>query len=107
MEVISNGIGCYLNNRKISKGEALFGDTIFIYGLKIIYLGKYIAVNNLYPEEQKNYKLGFRYDNVSYVKVSMVDEEEAENATAEELRIDPTYGPSGLMSAVILGYFFL
>ena len=35
------------------------------------------------------------------------DKEEAEKATSEELRIDPTYGPAGLISAVVLGYFFL
>ncbi len=68
---------------------------------------KYIEVDSFYPEEEKNYELGFRYDNVSYVKISMVDEEEAINATSEELKIDPTYGPAGLISAVILGYFFL
>lgn len=68
---------------------------------------KYIEVDKFYPDEEKNYELGFRYDNVSYVKVSMADEEEARNATPEELKIDPTYGPAGLISAVILGYFFL
>lgn len=68
---------------------------------------KYIKIHNLYPEEQKNYELGFRYEHVSYMKVSMVDEEAVEKATSEELRIDPTYGPAGLISAIILGYFFL
>ncbi len=68
---------------------------------------KYIKIHNLYPEEQKNYELGFRYEHVSYMKVSMVDEEAVEKATPEELRIDPTYGPAGLISAIILGYFFL
>lgn len=90
-------------------------DTIFNQYLKFdfytprdINVGtKYIEIDGLYPEEQKNYELGFRYDNVSYVKVSMVDEEEIENATPEELKIDPTYGPAGLISAIILGYFFL
>ena len=37
----------------------------------------------------------------------LIDEEEIENATPEELKIDPTYGPAGLISAIILGYFFL
>ena len=39
---------------------------------------KYIEVNKLYPEEEYEYELGFRYDNVSYVKVSMVDAETIE-----------------------------
>ncbi len=68
---------------------------------------KYIKIDNLQEQEEKNYELGFRYDNVSSVQISMVDESEAKNATPEELKIDPTYGPAGLISAVILGYFFL
>lgn len=66
VEVISNGIGCYLNNRKISKGEALFGDTIFIYGLKIIYLGKYIAVNN--PNGKVSSRLKFSNDDIEVME---------------------------------------
>lgn len=68
---------------------------------------KYIKIDKMYEQEEKNYELGFRYDKVSSVKLSMVDEEEVKNATPEELKIDPTYGPAGLISAVILGYFFL
>ncbi len=68
---------------------------------------KYIKIGNMAHGEEKAYELGFRYDNVTYVKVNMVDAKEVEKATPEELKIDPTYGPAGLISAVILGYFFL
>ncbi len=37
----------------------------------------------------------------------MVDSEQIAKATPEELKIDPTYGPATLISAIILGYFFL
>ena len=68
---------------------------------------KYIKIDYLIPEQEKNYELGFKYDNVTYFKVSMVDESEMANATQEELELDPSYGPAGLISAVILGYFLL
>lgn len=68
---------------------------------------KYLKVDKMYDGDELKYELGFRYDNVKSVKVSMVDAEEAVKATPEELEINPTYGPAGLLSAVILGYFFL
>lgn len=68
---------------------------------------KYIEIDTLETEEQKNYELGFRYDNVSSVKVSMVDDSEVTNATPEELEVNPVYGPAGLITGIILGYFFL
>lgn len=68
---------------------------------------KYVEIGNLLPEEEKNYEVGFRYDNVNFVKVSMVDESEIKNATQEELEITPIDGPAALISLVILGYFFM
>ncbi len=68
---------------------------------------KYINVENLAQGEEKEYELGFRYDNVTYVKISMVDSAEVANATSEELKVEPIYGPASLISLIILGYFFL
>lgn len=68
---------------------------------------KYIKIENLLWGDEISYELGFRYDNVTSVKISMVDENATTNATPEELAVDPVYGPAGLISAVILGYFFL
>ncbi len=68
---------------------------------------KYIEIGSLAHGEEKAYELGFRYDNVTCVKVSMVDAQEVAKATPEELEINPIYGPAGLISAAILGYFFL
>lgn len=68
---------------------------------------KYLEVEYLVPEEEKNYELGFKYDNVSSVKVSMVDKSEVEDATEDELDAIPIDGPAALISFAILGYFFL
>lgn len=68
---------------------------------------KYINIGDMAHGEEKKYELGFKYDNVTYVKISMVDNEQISKATPEELEINPTYGPAGLISAIILGYFFL
>ena len=68
---------------------------------------KYIEVNYLNPNEERNYEVGFKYDDVTDVKISMVSKEEVKNATPEELKENPIYGPAGLVSALILGYFFL
>lgn len=45
-EAISLSVGCYVNQVRFEKVELKFGDTIFIYGFKCVYLGDYIAVNN-------------------------------------------------------------
>ena len=68
---------------------------------------KYLKLDKLYEGEEQKYELGFRYDNVTSVEVNMVDVADIEKATEEELKIDPVYGPAGLISAVILGYFLL
>lgn len=68
---------------------------------------KYIKIDNLAVDEQKDYEMGFRYDNVSHVKVSFIEASEAAKATPEELEVSPVYGPAGLITGIILGYFFL
>ena len=68
---------------------------------------KYIKVDYLGQGEERQYEFGFRYDNVTSVKVSIIGEEEYTKATSEELKLEPVFGPAGLISVVILGYFFL
>ena len=68
---------------------------------------KYIEVGTLNPEEEKQYEFGFKFEKVSSVKISTATAEEVASATTEELEILPTFGPAGLLSAIILGYFFL
>ena len=68
---------------------------------------KYLKIENLNPGEEKEYELGFRFDSVSSVEISNASAEEAEAAAPEELEITPVFGPAGLISALILGYFFL
>lgn len=46
LEVVDGAVGCYLNKVKIDKSNLKIGDVIFLYGLKCVYLDKFIAVNN-------------------------------------------------------------
>lgn len=68
---------------------------------------KFIEIGSLAIGEEKEYELGFKYDNVTSVKISMIDESEVTNPTPEELEINPVYGPAGLFSIFILGNFFM
>ncbi len=44
-QVVSNGVGAYLNGRRFEDSNIKFGDTIFLYGLKVVYLGDFIGVS--------------------------------------------------------------
>ncbi len=46
VEIVEGTLGCYLNQVRVSKSSIKFGDVIFLYGLKCVYLGNCIAVNN-------------------------------------------------------------
>ena len=46
IETVNNAVGCYINQVKFSKEYLKFGDVIFLYGLKCVYLEEYIAVND-------------------------------------------------------------
>jgi len=65
---------------------------------------KYLKIGYLSPGEQKNYELGFKYDNVSSVEISMVDEADATNATPEELETIPIIGPVGIIGGILASY---
>lgn len=51
---IGNAAGCYVNGVRFLDFDLKFGDVIFLYGLKCVYLGDYIALNdpnkNVYSE---------------------------------------------------------
>lgn len=68
---------------------------------------QYIEVGLLNPQEEKQYEFGFKYTNISFVKISAATQDEVNNAPQEELDILPKFGPAGLLSAIILGYFLL
>ena len=68
---------------------------------------KYIKLENFEQNQERNYEVGFQYDNVTSVKVSMVDLEESTKTTQKELETSEACGPAGLISTVILAYFFL
>lgn len=66
---------------------------------------KYLPIGMLEIGQEKKYEMGFRYDDVESVKISMVGKEQIANATPEELEISPVIGPVGLISGIL--YLFL
>ncbi|MCI9177197.1 MAG: hypothetical protein HFJ28_01100 [Clostridia bacterium] len=66
---------------------------------------KYLEIGELEPGQEKNYELGFRYDNVSSVKVEAVSKEQVAKATPEELEINPITGPVTIIGGIL--YLFL
>lgn len=68
---------------------------------------KYFQLNNLEPNQEQEYQIGFHYDNVNSVKISIVGREEIVNATEGQLKVEPIYGPSGIIGGVISGKVFL
>ncbi len=65
---------------------------------------KYIKIDKLEKDEEKNYELGFRYSDVSSVKINVVEEDQAKNATAEELEISPVITTVGLIGKILALY---
>lgn len=67
---------------------------------------KYFQLNNLEPNAMQDYQIGFHYENVDNVKVSMASQEEIEHAAEGQLKEEPIYGPSGWIGGVISGKIF-
>lgn len=73
----------YLNGERIVKNRLKVGDVIFVYGLKIIWMGKFIQVNH--PPGQlfiNNFNL------VSYVEDNIEDNTQITPVSEEEIAID-------------------
>lgn len=67
---------------------------------------KYLKIDYLEPNAVQDYEMGFKYDNIDSVKISVAEAEEIENATEVQLKIDPIYEPSGMIGGVISGKIF-
>ena len=65
---------------------------------------KYLKIDTLQPGEEKKYELGFRYNTVVKVEITLADEEDTLNATPEELEISPIFGPVGIISGILFSY---
>ncbi len=68
---------------------------------------KYLKIDGLEVNEEKQFELGFKYDNVSNVKVSMAGEDDLLKATPEELEFTPAFGPAGILQLLLLGRLFV
>ncbi len=67
---------------------------------------KYLKISQLNSQEEKKYELEFRYDNVNFVKVSTVSEDQVKGSTVEELEVNPVIGTTGLMMGILSLYVF-
>ncbi len=65
---------------------------------------KYLKVGTLYSEQEKNYELGFRYDNVASVKIDVIGEDEVGKTTPEALEVNPVIGPVVLIKGILWLY---
>lgn len=68
---------------------------------------KYLKIDSLEVGEEKQFELGFKYDNVSSVKITVADNDDVLKATPEELEITPPFGPTGILQLVFLGRLFV
>lgn len=66
---------------------------------------KYLKIDNLNPAQTKQYEMNFRYDNVTSVEVSKVEENDIIKDTPERLEVNPVIGPASLLSGIL--YLFL
>ena len=68
---------------------------------------KYLKIDNLEVGEEKRFELGFKYDNVSNVKISMAADDDLLKATPEELEVVPAFGPAGMFKLMLLRRLFV
>lgn len=68
---------------------------------------KYLKIENLQEDREKEFELGFKYENVSYVKISVAADDDLHKATPEELEEIPAFGPAGIFKLLLLGRLFV
>ena len=79
--ITANSSGVYLNEKQIRQSYLKIGDVIFVHGLKIIYMGNFIRINNPLNSVVVNGLQG-------YSDLSMVDNSNYEKVNSGELDID-------------------
>lgn len=76
------------------------------YSERGVQLGtKYLEISSLGENEEKEYKVQFRFDNVKYFTVNLATQEEVDNAQDLELEIDENIGVPLLFSGILLAMF--
>lgn len=63
---------------------------------------KYLKIDSMGQNEEKDYKVQFRFDNVKYFTVNLATQEEVDNAQELELKVDENIGVPLLFSGVLL-----
>ena len=68
---------------------------------------KYLKIDNLEVNEEKQFEFGFKYENISNVKVSMAEKDELSKATSDELELTSVFEPIGILQLLHLGRLFV
>lgn len=77
---------------------------IDLYSKRDVLLGtKYVEMSNLQKGETRDFEMGFRFDNVDYAKICMVDN--VENATEDSFKSDNMGGIAVIVAVIFLCYF--
>jgi hypothetical protein len=66
---------------------------------------KYLKLENIQQDEQQEYKVQYKFDNVQYFTVNMATQEEVDNAQEFELKIDESQQSTLLISGILLLMF--
>ncbi len=78
---------------------------IDLYSNRDVRLGtKYVEINNLQNQESRDFRMGFKFTDVEYAKIELVDKVE-ENATQDSF-ISDNLGGIALLTAVTFLIFF-
>ena len=62
---------------------------------------KYVKIENLEPEQELEYKVNFKYQDIKKLKISVADEAEVKNATEQEFVIDEEMKQNAIIGTLI------
>ena len=79
---------------------------IDLYSKRDVLLGtKYVKIEDLKQNEERDFRMGFKYTDVDYCKVEMVNEIDEENVTQEQFTSTEIRFAKLLATVILLCYF--
>lgn len=82
--VDEDGHYAYLNDKRLTQTKLKVGDVIFLYGLKIIWMGNFVQINQ--PPKDKLYINNFNLS--AYVETNVQDNTKTDPVSDEEMAIE-------------------
>ena len=109
---ISNAKATYVNGyvegNVINTGENI-GKTYIkmdFYSKRDILLGtKYVRMDNLKNNEERSFRMGFKFTDVDYCEISMAENADETNITEEQLTSNELKGVALFTTVILLCYF--